>query len=51
VPDELVDAVALCGPRARIAERLSIWHTSPVTTLVVGVQDAATLEMLAELVL
>ena len=31
VPDDLVDAVALCGPRARIADRLQLWKESPIT--------------------
>ena len=26
VPDALVDEIALCGPRERIAERLAIWR-------------------------
>jgi len=33
VPDALVDDVALCGPQARIAERLALWRQCPVTTL------------------
>ncbi|MEM7347244.1 MAG: LLM class F420-dependent oxidoreductase, partial [Chloroflexota bacterium] len=33
VPDELVDEVALCGPKERIKERLEIWHNSPITTM------------------
>jgi F420-dependent oxidoreductase-like protein len=49
VPDDLVDEVALVGPRERIAERLEAWKESPVTTLVVtGGRDA--IELMAELV-
>jgi len=33
VPDELADAVCLLGPIGRIRERLELWRTSPVTTL------------------
>ena len=33
VPDELADAVCLLGPIDRIRERLELWRTSPVTTL------------------
>ena len=33
VPDELVDAVALVGPRERIRDRLEAWRETPVTTL------------------
>ena len=40
VPDELVDAVSLVGPKERIAERLEAWRETPVTTLVLG-HDAA----------
>ena len=36
VPDELADGIALCGPIARIKERLELWRASPVTTLLVG---------------
>ncbi len=32
VPDALVDEVALCGPRERIAERLPRWREAGVTT-------------------
>ncbi|MBK7597602.1 MAG: LLM class F420-dependent oxidoreductase [Acidobacteria bacterium] len=31
VPDALVDEVALCGPRERIAERLQSWKTCGIT--------------------
>lgn len=51
VPDDLVDEVALCGPRERIAERLALWRDAGVTTLICGVPDIATLRTLAELVL
>src|SRR3954452_11897658 len=29
VPDELCDGIALCGPMARIAERLELWRSGP----------------------
>jgi F420-dependent oxidoreductase-like protein len=51
VPDELVDAVALVGPKKRIAERLDAWRTTPVTTLVLGTTQPEALQTLAELVL
>ena len=35
IPDELVDEMSLCGPKARIAEKLKAWHTVPITTLIV----------------
>jgi F420-dependent oxidoreductase-like protein len=49
VPDELVDEVALVGPRERIAERLDAWRESGVTTLVVQSDDPQTLRAIAEL--
>src|SRR5215472_3243922 len=51
VPDELVDAVSLVGPKERIAERLSAWRETPVTTLVLGTPQPEALQTLAELVL
>ncbi|WP_374689229.1 LLM class F420-dependent oxidoreductase [Promineifilum sp.] len=49
VPAELIDAVALVGPRERVRERLSIWRASPVTTLNMTVFDVATLRSMVEL--
>jgi len=51
VPDALVDAVALVGPKERIAERLEAWRATPVTTLVLGTPQPEALQTLAELVL
>jgi alkanesulfonate monooxygenase SsuD/methylene tetrahydromethanopterin reductase-like flavin-dependent oxidoreductase (luciferase family) len=50
VPDELVDEVALCGPRERIRERLAEWDASGVTTIMV-VGDFAAVRTMAELAL
>jgi alkanesulfonate monooxygenase SsuD/methylene tetrahydromethanopterin reductase-like flavin-dependent oxidoreductase (luciferase family) len=50
VPDELVDAVALVGPKERIADRLAAWRATPVTTLVVGSTDAEALRVMADLI-
>jgi F420-dependent oxidoreductase-like protein len=50
VPDALCDGIALCGPMERIAERLELWRSGPVTTLLVGgVSDPAVLRSLADL--
>jgi len=49
VPDELVDEVALCGPKERIAELVEPWKTSPVTTMVLATVQTEALELLAEL--
>ncbi len=51
VPDALVDAVARCGPRARIADRLALWRNGAATTLNIGDPTLATVRMMAELVL
>ena len=51
VPDELVDELALVGPRERIAERLEAWKESGATTMLVSTRDAATLRAVAELTL
>ena len=48
VPDELVDEIALCGPKERIRERLHRWKDSPVTQLNLGAADADTLRFFAE---
>jgi F420-dependent oxidoreductase-like protein len=50
VPDQLVDEVALCGPKERIADLLETWKASPVTTLIVGSGQREALEVMAELV-
>jgi F420-dependent oxidoreductase-like protein len=51
VPDDLVDAVSLVGPKERIRERLDAWRETSVTTLLVGSPQPEALETLAELVL
>jgi F420-dependent oxidoreductase-like protein len=51
VPDELVDALALVGPKERIRDRLDAWRETPVTTLIVGSPQPEALQVLAELVL
>jgi F420-dependent oxidoreductase-like protein len=49
VPDALVDEVALCGPRERIAERLAAWKTCGITTMICGTSDINALRVMAEL--
>jgi F420-dependent oxidoreductase-like protein len=51
VPDELVDAVSLVGPKERIRERLEAWKQTPVTTLIVGSPQPEALQVMAELLL
>jgi F420-dependent oxidoreductase-like protein len=49
VPSELIDEVALVGPRERIKERLQRWLDSPVTTLNMTVFDSETMQIMVEL--
>jgi F420-dependent oxidoreductase-like protein len=51
VPDELVDEIALCGPRERIAERLAAWKDCGITTMICGTSDINAVRTMAELVL
>ncbi len=51
VPDELIDEVALLGPRERIADRLEAWKSSGINTLIVGAGQPEALQLMAELVL
>jgi F420-dependent oxidoreductase-like protein len=51
VPDELVDEVALVGPKERIADRLGAWRDSGITTMVLGTAQPEALRLMAELVL
>ncbi|MFG2191387.1 LLM class F420-dependent oxidoreductase [Streptomyces sp. NPDC048639] len=49
VPDAFADEISLVGPRERIAERLELWRSGPVTDLLVTAPDPLTLRTLAEL--
>ena len=51
IPDELVDDVALCGPKERIAERLELWKKIPMKTLNVSTVTIDGLRIMAELLL
>ena len=51
VPDAFADEISLCGPLARIRERLEAWRESPVTALLLANRDVETLRSMAELVL
>lgn len=51
VPDEIVDDVALCGPKERIKDRLVDWKNSPINTMNISVYDMLGLKTMAELVL
>ncbi len=51
VPDELVDEIALIGPKERIADRLDAWRDSGISTLILGAAPPETMRLMAELVL
>jgi F420-dependent oxidoreductase-like protein len=51
VPDELVDEIALVGPKERIAERLGAWREAGISTLIVQARQTEALAVMAELVL
>ena len=51
VPDELVDEIALVGPKERIAERLEAWREAEISTLVIQARQQEALETMAELLL
>ena len=48
VPDQFADEISLVGSPARIRERLQAWKKTPITTILAGTRDAATLRVLAE---
>jgi len=50
VPDELVDEIALCGPRERIRDRLAEWREAGVTTLICAANSLEAMRTMAELV-
>ena len=49
VPDELVDEVALCGPRERIKDQLAAWREAGVKTLICGTGNVEAIRVMAEL--
>ena len=51
VPNALVDAVALVGPKERIRDRIQAWKAHKVPTLLIGSGQPEALRLLAELCL
>ncbi len=51
VPEELIDSVALVGPKERVVERLEAWKASPVDTMLIGAGQPEALRVLAEALL
>ena len=50
VPNALVDQVALCGPRERIADRVQAWRDAGVSTMIVTLHHPAAMRVMAEIV-
>ena len=51
VPDALVDALHLVGPKERIRDRFQAWKASKVGTLIVGAVQPEAVRLIAELAL
>jgi F420-dependent oxidoreductase-like protein len=51
VPDRLVDEIALCGPRERIADLLGAWREAGVNTMICATGGVDSIRTMAELVL
>ena len=49
VPDALVDALYLVGPKDRIRDRFARWKEAPIGSMMVGSSDLDTLRFVAEL--
>jgi len=49
VPEELIDEIALVGPKERIKERLIAWIDSPITTMNLTIFDTETLRIVVDL--
>jgi len=50
VPDEYVDLIALAGPPERIKQKWKDWEDSGLDSLVLGIHDDRTLEVVGELI-
>jgi F420-dependent oxidoreductase-like protein len=51
VPREMVEEIALIGPKEKIRDDLEAWKASRVTTMLVGAHDPNVMRVMAELVL
>jgi F420-dependent oxidoreductase-like protein len=49
VPDALVDALHLVGPKERIRDRFQAWKQSKVGTLIIGTQQPEAIRLMADL--
>ena len=51
VPNALIDELALVGPVGHVAEQLSVWRGSGITTLILAGANSHAMRTVAELVL
>jgi hypothetical protein len=51
VPDQLVDEVALVGPKDHISQQLDAWASCPISTLACYTTDRAASRVMTELLL
>jgi len=51
VPDELVDEIALVGPREHIREQLAAWRDAGITTMICAASNLEAIRAMAELAL
>jgi F420-dependent oxidoreductase-like protein len=51
VPEEFADEISLVGPASRIRERLDVWRSSPVTSLMVSARSAEQVREISRVVL
>jgi F420-dependent oxidoreductase-like protein len=51
VPNELVDRTALVGPKERIRDRIAVWKSAKVPTMLIGSGQVEAIRLLAELCL
>jgi F420-dependent oxidoreductase-like protein len=51
IPDELIDEVALCGPKERIQDLIAMWREAGVKTLICATSDVNAVRVMAEAVL
>jgi F420-dependent oxidoreductase-like protein len=51
VPREMVEEIALIGPKEKIRDELELWKSSMATTMLLGARDRESMRIMAELVL
>ncbi|HMG34149.1 MAG TPA: LLM class F420-dependent oxidoreductase [Blastocatellia bacterium] len=51
IPNDLIDELALCGPKERVRDLLAVWKDFGVKTLICGTGDVNSIRTMAELAL